>query len=272
MMSKIRIKQYELNYESYGEGEPLIFLNGIMMSTLSWKPFLKAFKDYKLILLDLIDQGGSSKGEGPYSQSIHIDMLKEFIETLGLGKVHLMGISYGGEVAMRFALKHPELLNTLILSNTTSYTNAHMKDIEDMWDFAASVHDGGIFFKATMPYIYSTKFYEENTKWLKDRERILISSLTPEWYEGFRRAVRSASDLNITSELHNIKLPTLIIGAELDIITPVRYQIEIQRNIENSQMVIIKDAGHASMYEKPYEFAALVVGFLKTYDKGIKIV
>ncbi|WP_055665598.1 alpha/beta fold hydrolase [Desnuesiella massiliensis] len=271
-MAKVTLNDYELNYEIYGEGEPLIFLNGIMMSTLSWRPFVDFFKDYKLIFIDLIDQGSSSKGKEGYTQDIHVDMLEEFFNKMNVNKVHMLGISYGGEVAMKFALKYPEKLYSLILSNTTSYTNELMKDIEDIWAYAAGTYNGRIFFKATMPYIYSYKFYEENAKWLKDRENLLVNSLTPEWYDGFIRAIRSASTLNITEAIETIELPTLIIGADLDVITPLPYQEVINKKIKDSRFVVIKDSGHASMYEKPYEFAALVNGFLKNYDKKINII
>jgi pimeloyl-ACP methyl ester carboxylesterase len=270
-MTKIKIGNKELNYEVYGEGQPMVFLNGIMMSSASWRPFINSFSGYKLIFLDFIDQGLSSKGDGPYTQDMHVEMLKELFEKLGFSKVHLLGISYGGQVAMRFAIKYENMLHSLILSNTTSYTNAIMKDIEEAWDYAAGTYNGRVFFKLTMPYIYSEKFYEENIEWLKNREEALCTALTPEWYEGFRRAVRSASDLNITSELHKITVPVLIMGAELDIITPIRYQETINKNILNSRMVVIKGAGHASMYEKPYEFAACVNGFLNVYNKNIII-
>lgn len=271
-MPFVEVKGKRMHYESFGEGEPLIVLNGIMMSTASWY----AFKDVlsvnnKLVLVDLVDQGRSDKADGPYDQDMHVDMLKELFDKLGFEKVHLMGVSYGGEVAMKFALKHQDMLHTLLLADTTACTNELMHDIEGLWDYCAAQHDGRIFFKATMPYIYSTEFYVKNIDWLKNREDLFCKTLTPEWYEGFRRANRSASKLNIVDELHNIKVPTLIIGAEFDTITPVRYQEEIAERIENSKFVIIKEAGHASMYEKPYEFASIILGYLSIYNKPIVV-
>jgi 3-oxoadipate enol-lactonase len=270
-MPKISIMGKELFYETYGEGEPIIFLNGIMMSTLSWKPFIKAFSRYKMILLDLIDQGNSDKADDEYTQLLHVEMLKELFDKLGYEKVHMLGISYGGEVAMKFAARYGHRLYSLILSNTTAKTTNIMKDIEAAWDYAASTHDGTIFFKATMPLIYSRKFYEENACWLEKREGILSKSLTREWYEGFRRAIRSASNHNEIEKLSEIEVPTLVIGAELDQLTPIVYQQLIYENIKNCRMILLKDAGHASMYEKPYEFAVSIIGFLECYNKEIKI-
>jgi len=271
-MATIKVMNYELYYESYGEGEPLIFLNGIMMSAQSWRPFKDSFKGYKLILLDLIDQGGSSKGKEFYDQSLHVEIIKEFIDNLGFEKVHLFGISYGGEVAQRFALTYSYRLHSLSLSNTNCYTNNLMKDIERLWDYAASTYDGHVFFKATMPFIYSYKYYEEKGPWLKAREELFCKVFTKEWYEGFRRAIKSASTLDLREEIKNISLPTLIIGSTLDTITPLPYQEEIYSKIKGSKFLIIKDAGHASMYEKPQEFASILKGFLDSLKEPIVIV
>lgn len=277
-MPTVKIQGKKIYYELHGEGEPIIFLNGIMMSTLSWKPFLSVFSGYKMVLVDFIDQGRSDyfssmdSEEDGYDQFLHVEMLSEFIEKLELGRVHLMGISYGGEVAMKFALKYGKQLRSLILSNTTAVTTNIMKDIEVAWELAAASYDGRTFFKATMPYIYSTKFYEENFDWLKAREEVLIRSLTKEWYDGFRRAVKSANNHNVLSELELIKTPTLILGAELDIITPIRYQEEIHKRIKDSRMVVINGAGHALMYEKPYEFALNIIGFINILGKNINVI
>jgi len=242
-----------------------------MMSTLSWAPFKEAFEDYQAIFIDFFDQGASTKETKPYTQELHVEVLKELIDKLNLGKVHLFGISFGGEVAMQFALKYQDRVQTLLLANTVSETNALMQDLEEAWDYAASTNNGLVFFNATMPFIYSSKFYRENSEWLKGRAELFNQTLTPEWYEGFRRAIRSAHSLNITNEIHKIEVPTLIMGGDLDILTPLENQVAIHERIKNSKMVIMKDAGHSSMYEKPIEFASILVGFLKTYKKSIVI-
>lgn len=272
-MPKVLIQGKNIYYETYGDGEPIVILNGIMMSTGSWDPFIDVFaRKNKLVLVDFIDQGQSDKVEDAYSQDLHVEMLIDLFSILNLGKVHLVGISYGGEVAQRFALKHETQLLSLILANTTSYTSHILKDIGEGWINAAKTYDGSQFFKATMPYIYSGEFYEENIKWLKEREKSFSVSLQPEWYEGFIRLVKSAEDLNITGEIEKIKVPTLIIGAEYDATTPLRYQEEIQKKIKDSKLIVIKGSGHATMYEKPYEFTTAILGFVESCNKQIKII
>lgn len=271
-MPRVLIKGKNIYYEVHGEGDPIVILNGIMMSTVSWQGFIDILAgNNKLILLDFIDQGQSDKSDYEYNQDIHVETLKDLFGYLKIDKVHMVGISYGGEVAMKFALKYQNYLKSLILSNTTSYTNNNLKDIGKSWINAAKTYDGSIFFKTTIPVIYSTEFYEENISWLRKREELFSQVFTKDWYDGFIRLTLSAEDLNITEELSEVRVPTLIIGSDEDIITPIKYQQIIHNKIPNSKFVAIKGSGHASMYEKPYEFLSLILGFVKVYNKDIKI-
>lgn len=272
-MPSVKIKGYDIYYEAYGKGEAIVLLNGIMMSTSSWNSFIDVFsKNNKLVLIDFLDQGKSQKSDRPYDQKLQSDIVKGVIDELGLDKIHLVGVSYGGEVALNFALKYSQNLSSLILANTTSYTTQLLRDVGKCWNYAAKNHDGRAFFKATMPFIYSVEFYEENIEWLKKREDLFVSVFDEAWYEAYIRLVDSAENLDIREEIENIKVPTLIISAEYDITTPVRYQKLIHEKIANSKWVMIKESGHASMYEKPEEFASNVLGFISTASEVIKIV
>ena len=98
-MQKIEINGVEINYSLSGSGEEtIVFLNGIMMNTLSWNefvPILTEKNNYRFLRLDFRDQGFSSPCQEDYHVSIHVDDLKGLLDTLGLKKVHLLGVSYG---------------------------------------------------------------------------------------------------------------------------------------------------------------------------------
>ncbi|EOD00336.1 alpha/beta fold hydrolase [Caldisalinibacter kiritimatiensis] len=272
-MPYLSVNDKNIYYEMYGEGEPLVVLNGIMMSTASWQAFIEPFsKQYKLVLMDFVDQGKSEKVEEIYTQDLQAEVLKGLIDKLGFTKVHLLGISYGGEVALKFALKYQDKINSLILSNTTSYTNELLKDLGKAWIKAAKTYDGETFFRTVIPSVYSIEFYDNNIEWLRKREKLFIQLFTKEWYDAFVRLVISAESLNVTEQLHEINVPTLIIGSEYDSTTPLRLQEHIYKRIKDSKFVVIKGAGHASMYEKPYEFVSIVLGFLNTYRYSFNIV
>lgn len=129
-MPYINISNKKIYYKEYGHGEPIVFLNGVMMSTNSWSPFIRTVsKDYKMIVVDLIDQGKSDSYKEKYTIETQSDFLKDLLEMLQLKKVHLVGMSYGGKVALTFTLKYKYRVKTLILSNTDSHTSNIMREI-----------------------------------------------------------------------------------------------------------------------------------------------
>jgi len=273
-MPKATCEAYQIHYESYGEGEEaLIILNGIMMSTASWKPFIpKLSQSLRVVLMDFLDQGQSDEANADYTQSIQVKAVCAVMDALELKSCSVLGISYGGEVAIQLAAAEPKRISKLILANTTAYTHAQLKAIGDQWIQAAQTYDGHVFFKATIPPVYSWQFYEREIQWLNAREATFVSALSTNWYDGFVRLVRSAESYDARDLLKKIKCPVLVMGSEEDIITPIALQRAIANEIPHSNLCILPNCGHASMYEQPELFFSLVVGFLLLGDSNFKIV
>lgn len=265
-MPKVEINGVEINYALDGSGEEtIVFLNGIMMNIFSWNDFVPVLteqNDYQFLRVDFRDMGFSSPYKEDYDVSIHVDDLKGLFDALGLEKVHLLGVSYGAMVAMMFALKYPEYLSTLILPNAVARVTKFLQAASDIWEYSAATNSGEVFFKLSMPFIYSDDFYNRNWEWLKEREKIFDQILTKEYFEALHRLSRSSKNFDILDQIHVIKVPTLLIAGTRDIITPVYEMKKIQERIAGSKMVIIEDAGHASFYEKQDEFTTAVLGFV----------
>ncbi|GFN36163.1 alpha/beta fold hydrolase [Tepidimicrobium xylanilyticum] len=262
-MPYVNIMDKNIYYKVYGEGESIVFLNGMMMATNSWSPFIKdVTKDFKMITVDLLDQGKSDSFEGFYNIETQSDFLKRFLDEIQIERAHLVGMSYGGKVALTFASKYEYKVRSLILSNTASFTTNILREIGKGWGYAASTLDVDVFSSVVLPYMYSYKYYEKNYNYIKKMKKALSKTLNLEWYEKFIRGLQSMSDYNVHNRIKDIKVPTLIISSELDILMPVKYQYLIHREIENSKWIILKEVGHASMYEKPGEYISTVMEFL----------
>lgn len=171
-MARFILQDKCIHYEEYGQGKPIVVLNGIMMSCGSWAEFVEPFSAHnRLILLDMLDQGKSDKMDGPFSQALLAEVVPALLDYLQLDKVNLLGISYGGEVAQRFAVKYGDRIERLVLFNTTSRTGPWLKDIGDGWNLAAD--DAESYYLSTIPIIYSPGFYRENNAWMEHRREVL---------------------------------------------------------------------------------------------------
>ena len=257
------LKDPGLYYEVHGEGEPLVLLNGIMMNTLSWAEHIPHLKDhYQIITYDMRDQGQSSRLEEGYQIGVHADDLKKLLDHLNIHKANILGVSYGGQVALIFSLKFPETVGKLVLSNTAAHVDQYLLSMGQMWKRAAKLYDGEAFFDLAMIPIYSRSFYNRHYDWLANRKGLFKDFLTKEWFDGFIRLASSNENYDLREEIASIDKEVLLIAAEEDMITPAQQMLEMHRAMENSQFVSIPDTGHAAFLEKLETFCTLVKGFL----------
>jgi len=273
-MAYLDFKGRSIYYDVQGSGNPILILNGIMMSTKSWEPFVKTLShNNQLIRVDFMDQGQSDKLENSaYSQSMQVDILKYLLTSLNVSKVNVVGISYGGEVALQFAIKHSNIVNRLVLFNTTAYTSPWLAEIGYSWNAIGKTRNGQNYYQAAIPVIYSPSYYEQKLDWMKKREKTLIPVFSnPDFLDAMERLTNSAETYDVRDQLKDIEMPTLIIAADEDYLTPMANQRYLNEHIKDSQLVIIPGAGHASMYEKPLLFVTLILGFVNALETEFKI-
>ncbi|MDR1264782.1 MAG: alpha/beta hydrolase [Propionibacteriaceae bacterium] len=259
-------------YEDHGAGRPLLILNGIFMSCASWKAFVPAFSAAnRLLLLDLVDQGRSDQVDHEYTQELQERLVVAFLDHLGLDQVAICGLSYGGEVALRLAGRHPGRVDKLVLSNTTAWTSAWLSDIGRSWEAAMASHDGHQFFATCIPVVYSPGFYQARIDWAKAREELFVRLFPPQVYDAFARLTRSANSHDERANLGRVEAQTLVISSQHDHVTPLDNQLELVRGIAGAAHLMIMDAGHAAMYEQPAAFTAAVLGFVNSDSADIEI-
>lgn len=268
-MSYFKFQEYQVYYQVEGEGKPLVILNGIMMSTKSWQPFMPSLLAFhKVIRVDFLDQGQSDKLVGKtYTQQLQVEMLVALFQHMQLNKVNIVGISYGGEVALQLACDYPELVDRLVLFNTTAYTSPWLSDIGKGWMSSGKTRDAMHYYYTAIPVIYSPHFYEKHLSWMRNREQALKPIFSnPAFLDAMERLTLSADHHDLMNQLQHIVAPTLIVSAEQDYLTPMHNQEFLYRQIKQAQWVKIPEAGHASMYEKPLLFTTLVIGFINALD------
>lgn len=269
-MAKFKYQDYEFYYEVHGDmTNPFLLLNGIMMSTKSWTVFVEEFSAHNtLILFDFLDQGQSSKATKPYTQTYQVEVLKAFMDFLKLESAPIVGISYGGEVALQFVTKYPSYVSRLVLFNTCAYTSPWLKDIGDGWNKAGESGDGEAYYLATIPLIYSPQFYHDKLDWMKRRQALLTPVFSNKVIvDGFIRLTKSAENHDVRDKLHLVEAPTLIVSSRQDYLTPFEDQKYLADRIKNNHHIVIENAGHASMYERPDLFVSLVLGFVNKVEK-----
>jgi pimeloyl-ACP methyl ester carboxylesterase len=265
-MAEFEFQNKTVYYESHGAGEPVLLLNGLMMSTKSWAPFVENFsKNNRLILVDFFDQGQSARMTQSYDHGIQRALIGALLDHLGLKTVNICGISYGAEVGLGFAVQYPERVRRLALFNGAARTAPLLTDIGHAWNEAARLEGGLAYYLAAIPVIYSDTYYERQKDWMDKRQETLVPYFgKPEVKEALIRLTNSSENFNVTDELSRLTMPVLVVSADKDYLIPLREQETLVRGIKSAHHVVLSDCGHASMYEKPLLFCTLALGFINT--------
>ena len=238
------------------QGFPLVFVHGFTTTSEFWREQVEEFsKEYRVIRINLPGHGASP---APASRSY---CLEDFVEDvarvfreLNIDKAVLIGLSMGGIVAQKFALKYSHLVKGLVLVDTT----AHGIGPDATADaFLALADKRGL--KKAVQDLSDKSFSSSTSPALLEWARGEVIQ-TPEFVA--RAAVRSLNDADTRGSLSQLKLPTLVIAGEEDRVTPPQESEILARGISDSTLSLIPGAGHFSMLEKPAAFNRVLRRFL----------
>lgn len=266
-MAYVKVNGINLFYELKGNleaEEAVLFLNGVMASTSSWAYQVPVFEKmgFKILLHDFRGQLKSDKPQGPYSFAQHAEDTKALMEQLGIQKAHIIGTSYGGEVAMRLAIDYPESVKSLAVIDSVSELDEILKYFVQGWVNLAKDEDGEKFFWGMMPSIYSNDFIKENHEMLKRRAEAM-TKVPRDYFEGQIWLYETfEKDVYMTQELSRINCPALVVCGENDILKPAKFSKIIAERISGAEYAVIPDCGHVTIFEKPNILNSMLLGFV----------
>jgi len=256
----------DLYYEVTGNPQSpktIVFLNGLSQSTVAWFLMLPYFKeDFKIILVDFIFQGQSSKNTEWRSFDRHAQDVKELLDELKIDKVNLAGLSYGSLVSQHFALLYPQKINKLILMSTFAHKTPYYEAIETAWWNALQVGGYSLMLDVMLPSVLGENYFKNPIIPidLMKQARTEANSNSDALFK-LMRATRERPDYR--PMLKDIKAPTLIIHGEKDLLMSVHLAQEVHKAIPNSVLEIIPNVGHTLNLEAIVQTSQLILNFLK---------
>ncbi len=223
----------------------IVFLHGWGLSSKILKPFYHYFKnDFTVYFLEL-----PGFGDSPIEKSMtlkdYADVILKFIKDNTIENPIIVGHSFGGAVAAKLAILHPEIMSKLILVSASAIRQPRHKIIliKKMADF--------------LKPLFSEKLREFVLKLLKLDQTDYAQIESPELKETFKNVITE----DLKPYLSFIKSPTLVIWGEKDAITPLSEGKLIAENIPNAKLAVIKNTGHFMFLERPDEFVKLIKEF-----------
>jgi len=265
-----------------GQGEPMVIIHG--GPGLDHSYFLPHFnelaKDHTLIFYDQRASGQSDLNVD--TTSVTLDNFVEDLEALRkhfkLEKMNLLGHSFGGFIAMKYAIKYPENLKSLMLIDSNpptadSFQQASLLDAsnitkEDSIEFSEIISSEEMANRETsaieklMNLTFRRQFYNRT---YADSLNLGITDRFMKTSQLLGTLNRDLIDFDLTSALGNVTCPTLVIYGDKDPFYLVSDDL-IYKSIPNAQNWVIQDCGHFPFIEKKKEFLNLVESFLSSLE------
>ena len=138
----VQLNGLDTYYETYGAGEPILFLHGGTQSSALWQEYVDDFANtFKVVLVDLLGHGRSSPLDGEFSYQSAAKQLVDLLQYLGIERINGVGFSLGGEVLLKLAVSYPDQLDRMIVIGAThnypgvdfgrQYSKLTQEEIED---------------------------------------------------------------------------------------------------------------------------------------------
>jgi pimeloyl-ACP methyl ester carboxylesterase len=244
--------------------ETIVFAHGLLFSGRMFENQVNTFKDrYRCITFDFRGQGQSGVTESGYDIDTLYEDTVALIEALRCSPCHFLGLSMGGFVGLRLAIRRPELIKSLMLLETSADPEPEENlPRYKMLNFVARWFGLGLVVNKVMPIMFGKKFLDDPQRTeLKKRWRQHIIN---NHKIGITRAVKGVIfRQGVYDQLDQIKTPTLIIVGDQDVATVPAKSERMHSRIPGSKMVIIPGAGHTSTVEEPEAVNAELEEFLK---------
>ena len=254
------------NYlEAGADGEPVVFIHGS-------GPGVTAYANWRLVLPilgerfhcyapDMVGFGFTERPDGvSYSLQTWVDQVLGFLDALDLKRVTLVGNSFGGAVALRFAAMYPQRLNQLVLMGSVGVPFRITEALDAVWGYEPSLET----MRQLLDYFaYSRELV--NDELAKVRYE---ASIRPGFQESFAAMFPAPRQRWVDAlttpddQIAGIAHPTLIVHGRDDKVIPPATSLRLHELIDDSELHVFGRCGHWTQIEKAGPFAALLAEFL----------
>ena len=260
---KITANGLDIHYEVSGSGPWLTFSHSLATDLSMWRDQVAEFSTrYRVLAYDTRGHGRTAVPPPPYSLDDLADDLKALFDALQIRHSHYVGLSMGGMIGQTFALKHPGVLTTMTLADTTS---RYGPEAQALWGarIKTALEQGmAPLVEPTLGRWFTEPYRKAHPEHVAQVGAMIRN--TP--VQGYVGCCHALPRIDVTARLHELKLPVLVICGEQDMGTPPAMAEEIHANLPGSEISILPQAAHLSNLEQPQRFNEVLGRFLARHS------
>jgi pimeloyl-ACP methyl ester carboxylesterase len=261
-VDEVEVAGLRIAYERAGHGPPVVLVHGFVGDASgTWGRQLEALSDeYTVIAWDGPGAGRSADPPDGFRLPQFADCLAEFTAELGVEHPHVVGLSFGGAMALELHRRRPAVPRTLFLAGAYAGwagslpPEAVAERLRFCLDAADLPPDG--FVESMLPSMFSPSAAPE-------RVAAFAASVRQFHPDGFRAMARASAEADLRPVLGRVSVPTVVLCGDRDTRAPLPVAEALHAAIPGSQLVVLDGVGHASAVEAPERFTDAVRTFLR---------
>ncbi|MFE5628932.1 alpha/beta fold hydrolase [Streptomyces sp. NPDC056543] len=253
-------RRFDVHVEEAGERGPLLLcLHGIGSSSAAFAPQLAELSSYvRVVAWDAPGYAASPDPEAPLTLDDFADAAAAVIRARGTS-AHVLGVSWGGVIALRLAARHPGLVDSLVVADSSPGSATEATKAAGMRARTAELAELGprAFAEARGPRLLSPGAPDALVR------RVVDTMAGSVRLPGYGYAAESMASADLRPELASIAAPSLVLCGDQDTVTGVEASQAVAGGLHKTAFVIVKDAGHLANQEQPGRFNAWVLSHLR---------
>ena len=264
-MDHIEVKGRRIAYERAGEGPPLVLLHGgFGISSSMWRRQLDGLSDeFTVVAWDAPGCGRSSDPPEGFGASDYADCLAAFIDALGLGRPHVLGLSFGGVLALELYRWHPTVPRTLVLASAyAGWAGSLSAEVVEQ-RLQRALREADLPPEQWVRGYIQGFFTESAPAELIEEVAAMMSEPHP---AGLRAMALAFGKADLRDVLPRIDVPTLLLYGDKDVRSPLSVAEDLHAKIPTSRLVVMPGVGHVSNMEAPERFNTEVRRFLREVE------
>lgn len=243
-----------------GTGPPLVLINGIGASAEMWTPLVAHLRGYELIAVDLPGTGSSPPPRRPVRIRGLARMVEDLLARIELGRVDLLGYSFGGIVAQELTWRAPERVGRLILCATNSGLGSlPPSPLPGLLMLTPTRYQNGAVARRVVPLIAGGRTRRDPAVL---RATLADRLVNPPSYRGYFYQLYAASGWSSSPWLRRIRHHTLIVHGDADPLVPLINARTMARRMPNARLHIVAGGGHLFLLDEPGDVAQVISSFL----------
>ena len=256
----------DIYLKQLGQGPDVLLIGGLGDTVESWQFQLDGLADrYRLTAFDNRGVGRTPLRGGPLSTATMADDAAALLRALDVPAAHVAGFSMGSAIAQELALRHPELVRSLVLVSTYGRPDALFRSQLEFWRWLPeAAPTERAFLEAFFTWVYTPRAHADGSV-----DRIVEEALAfphQQSVEAFQAQVDACRAHDTAGRLRRIAAPTLVVAGEYDTILPPRLGRAVAAEIPGARSEVMPGEAHQPFQEVPHAFNALVDAFWREVD------